>query len=108
MPKANPKHKKKLKNDTVMGVKAAKENCHVEGCISDAQHHLSLTNLSEYLSKLNWNLSTANKSKARVALCKKHYKKYKKLADDNEKFSRFKDFGSKKREKQGKAHYFLE
>ncbi|MHA1601648.1 MAG: hypothetical protein ACTSVL_07940 [Promethearchaeota archaeon] len=107
MGSGNPKHKKKITQTKPMGVRQASAKCCVANCSVDGSHGLALSNVEEYSSKLNWTLDLKKKSK-RVYLCKKHYKEYKKLKNKDEKYTKFKDFGSSKRPGKDKPHYMLE
>jgi hypothetical protein len=108
MPSSNPKHRKKISTSTKMGVKKTKEKCSVSDCTIEGTHHLAAANLEGYLTKLNWTLKKDGAKSKRIALCKKHYKLYKKLKNKDEKYSQYKNFGAKRPPKREKSHNFLE
>ncbi len=108
MPSSNPKHRKKVTQSKDMGLKKAQDTCSVSGCSLEGSHHLAASNLEGYMTKLKWTLSTDKKKSKRAALCKKHYKQYKKLKNKDEKYTKFRDFGPKSAPKREKSHNFLE
>jgi hypothetical protein len=107
MPKANPKHNKRKTLDSDMGVKKGVDRCNVENCSVTASNHLAFSNLEGYLKELKWTV-VRGKRKTRAALCKKHYKEYKKLKGKEEKYANFKRLDSHKMPKPEKSHNFLE
>lgn len=96
MPSYNPKHKKKRDPPPVkMGKKQKAEKCIVGSCGKSATHHVAFSNVSEYAKKLNWSVEK-NKRTRRAALCKNHYREYKKLKKKDEKYQRMRDYGPPK------------
>ncbi len=107
MPKANPKHQKRNVSTTPMGTSKAAKKCSVKTCSTDASHNLASSNIEGYTSQLGWSIDIEKKVR-RIALCKKHYKQYKKLKNKDEKYTRFKDFGPSKGQGKQKSHAFME
>lgn len=110
MPKANPKHNKKLDQSTEMGMGKKAGKCSIVNCSQEAGHHFSLMNVESYLGTLNLTVNEEATKTKRVGLCKEHYKGVKKLKDKDEKssYSKMKDLSKTKAPKKDKQHYFLE
>lgn len=96
MPSYNPKHKKSQSTSPEkMGIKRKAETCLVGACGKAAEHHVAFANVSEYAQKLNWTIDRDKKTR-RAALCKKHYREFKKLKKKDEKYQRMRDYGPPK------------
>ena len=102
MPSSNPKHRKVRATPEKMGLKKKAEQCLISGCSNAATHHLALINVTEYATKLHWTIDPKKKTR-RAALCKKHYKEYKKQRDKDEKYTKMRDFNPRNSSKPKKT-----
>ena len=95
MPSQNPKHmKKRATAPEKMGVKKRAERCIVGDCSRPAKNHVAMANVSKYSDKLQWSVDPKSKVR-RAALCKVHFKEYKKQQNKDEKYKRMRDFNPK-------------
>lgn len=104
----NPKHNKKPDQSKPMGLKHEVAKCSIENCNEESAHSLSIQQIEEYSSKLNFKFKTDPEKTKRIGLCKQHFKDYKKVKDKDEKLLRVKEFGSKDIGKREKPHYDLQ
>ena len=85
----NPKHnasrmKRIAQRDGAMGAKSKKsQTCNINECKSESTHHISVSQAGDACAKLGLQYTIAKKSR-KVALCRKHYRKIKKEARDDQ------------------------
>ena len=95
MPSQNPKHQKKReKTPEKISKKKRTDRCFLKDCSKPAKNHVAMSNISKYSDKLKWPIDKKSKVR-RVALCKDHYKEYRKYQKKDEKYTRMRDFNPK-------------
>ena len=61
------------------------------GCGKEGKYHIAKTNVTKYAEKLNWPVDPKLKAR-RIALCKAHYRDYKKLNKEDTKYEKLRDY----------------